>query len=284
MEKELGFSGKQDIEAYGVAEFNAKCRESVLRHVDAFEEMTERMGYWVDTDRPLPHDGADLRRVGVVGAQADPRQGPAGRGLPRLAVLPPLRHRAVRPRARPGLRDRHRPERLRPVPADVRSVRRARPRCSSGRRRRGPWCPTPPSPRTPTSTTSSRPTARRRWCVAEPLFGEVLGEGWTVRDTVAGTDDGALDLPAPVRARRVPAGRARRPVRGAAHRGAGRLRHDRGRHRAGAPVPRVRRGRHGGLQAPTACRSSYPSSRTATSRTTCRWSAGSSSSTPTPTS
>ncbi len=52
VEKELGFSGKQDIEAYGVAEFNARCRESVLRHVDAFEEMTERMGYWVDTSDP----------------------------------------------------------------------------------------------------------------------------------------------------------------------------------------------------------------------------------------
>ena len=50
VEKELGFSGKGDIEAYGVAEFNAKCRESVLRHVDAFRAMTERMGYWVDLD------------------------------------------------------------------------------------------------------------------------------------------------------------------------------------------------------------------------------------------
>ncbi|HEV3174165.1 MAG TPA: isoleucine--tRNA ligase [Actinocrinis sp.] len=48
VEKELGFSGKQDIEAYGVAEFNAKCRDSVRRYVDAFEKMTERMGYWVD--------------------------------------------------------------------------------------------------------------------------------------------------------------------------------------------------------------------------------------------
>ncbi len=48
VEKELGFSGKPDIEAYGVAAFNARCRESVLRHVDAFEAMTERMGYWVD--------------------------------------------------------------------------------------------------------------------------------------------------------------------------------------------------------------------------------------------
>jgi isoleucyl-tRNA synthetase len=49
VETELGFSSKGDIEAYGVAEFNAKCRDSVERHVDAFEAMTERMGYWVDT-------------------------------------------------------------------------------------------------------------------------------------------------------------------------------------------------------------------------------------------
>jgi isoleucyl-tRNA synthetase len=48
VEKELGFTRKGDIEAYGIAEFNAKCRESVERHVDAFEKLTERMGYWVD--------------------------------------------------------------------------------------------------------------------------------------------------------------------------------------------------------------------------------------------
>jgi len=52
VEKELGFSGKGDIEAFGVAEFNDRCRESVQRHVGAFEQMTERMGYWVDTDDP----------------------------------------------------------------------------------------------------------------------------------------------------------------------------------------------------------------------------------------
>jgi isoleucyl-tRNA synthetase len=48
VEKELGFTGKPDIEAYGIAEFNAKCRENVQRHVDAFEHMSERMGYWAD--------------------------------------------------------------------------------------------------------------------------------------------------------------------------------------------------------------------------------------------
>jgi isoleucyl-tRNA synthetase len=51
VEKELGFRVKSEIEAYGIAEFNARCRESVVRHVDAFEEMTERMGYWVDTSQ-----------------------------------------------------------------------------------------------------------------------------------------------------------------------------------------------------------------------------------------
>ena len=50
VEKELGFSGKKDIEAYGIAEFNEKCRESVTRHTDAFAELTNRMGYWVDLD------------------------------------------------------------------------------------------------------------------------------------------------------------------------------------------------------------------------------------------
>ncbi len=48
VESELGLSGKKDIEAYGVEQFNARCRESVLRHVDAFSQLTERMGYWVD--------------------------------------------------------------------------------------------------------------------------------------------------------------------------------------------------------------------------------------------
>ncbi|MFD4858599.1 isoleucine--tRNA ligase [Streptomyces atratus] len=50
VEKELGFNGKKDIEAYGIAEFNARCRESVTRHTDAFTELTTRMGYWVDLD------------------------------------------------------------------------------------------------------------------------------------------------------------------------------------------------------------------------------------------
>ena len=50
VEKELGFTGKADIEVYGIAELNAKCRESALGNVAQFEAMTRRMGYWVDMD------------------------------------------------------------------------------------------------------------------------------------------------------------------------------------------------------------------------------------------
>jgi isoleucyl-tRNA synthetase len=50
VEKELGFTGKADIEKFGVAPFNEKCKESVQRHVDEFTDMTKRMGFWVDFD------------------------------------------------------------------------------------------------------------------------------------------------------------------------------------------------------------------------------------------
>ena len=50
VEKELGFSGKQDIEAYGIAAFNKKCRESVMRYVEEWDRFTKRIGYWVDQE------------------------------------------------------------------------------------------------------------------------------------------------------------------------------------------------------------------------------------------
>ncbi|MCJ7670993.1 MAG: isoleucine--tRNA ligase [Acidimicrobiia bacterium] len=50
VEKELGFSGKQQIEEYGIAEFNDRCRESVHRYVDEFETLSARIGMWIDTD------------------------------------------------------------------------------------------------------------------------------------------------------------------------------------------------------------------------------------------
>ncbi|MGB3635470.1 MAG: isoleucine--tRNA ligase [Rubrobacteraceae bacterium] len=50
VEKELGLSGKNDIEGYGVEEFNKLCRESVFRYVGEWREMSDRMGFWADMD------------------------------------------------------------------------------------------------------------------------------------------------------------------------------------------------------------------------------------------
>ena len=50
VEKELGFSGKEQIEQYGIEAFNRKCRESVQRYVGDFEALTKRIGMWLDTD------------------------------------------------------------------------------------------------------------------------------------------------------------------------------------------------------------------------------------------
>jgi isoleucyl-tRNA synthetase len=51
VEKELGLRHKQEIEAYGIEAFNARCRESVERYVDVFEDLTERIGFWIDTEQ-----------------------------------------------------------------------------------------------------------------------------------------------------------------------------------------------------------------------------------------
>ena len=48
VEKEIGSKGKRDIEAYGIAAFNKKCKESVLRYIDEWKEFTDRIGFWVD--------------------------------------------------------------------------------------------------------------------------------------------------------------------------------------------------------------------------------------------
>jgi isoleucyl-tRNA synthetase len=49
VEKELGFSGKPQIEEYGIAEFNARCRDSVYRYVEDWSALTTQIGMWLDT-------------------------------------------------------------------------------------------------------------------------------------------------------------------------------------------------------------------------------------------
>lgn len=52
VEKQLNISSKREIEEYGIAEFNEKCRESVFKYESLWREMTKSMGYLIDMDNP----------------------------------------------------------------------------------------------------------------------------------------------------------------------------------------------------------------------------------------
>ena len=51
-EKELGFTGKKDIEEYGIEKFNKKCKELVMSNESEFIKLTKQMGQFIDTDNP----------------------------------------------------------------------------------------------------------------------------------------------------------------------------------------------------------------------------------------
>ncbi|MGO9322506.1 MAG: isoleucine--tRNA ligase [Solirubrobacteraceae bacterium] len=50
VEQELGIHHKAEIEEYGIAEFNAKCRESVFTFLEEWNRLTERIGFWIDLE------------------------------------------------------------------------------------------------------------------------------------------------------------------------------------------------------------------------------------------
>ena len=52
VEKELKLSGKKDIETFGVAEFNARARQSVFRYQSEWEQLSDRIAYWLDYEHP----------------------------------------------------------------------------------------------------------------------------------------------------------------------------------------------------------------------------------------
>ncbi len=52
VERSLGFTSKEQIESYGVAKFNQRCRQSALGYIAEWERMTRRIGYWLDMEHP----------------------------------------------------------------------------------------------------------------------------------------------------------------------------------------------------------------------------------------
>ncbi len=188
VEKELGLSGKKDIEAYGVAEFNERCRESVLRHVDAFAEMTERMGYWVDlshayrTMDPTYVESVwwSLKVIFDKGLLVrDFRISPY---CPRCGT-PLSDHEMGQPDVYQTVTDPSVTVRFPLV--TCRPGRRASwpaPTCWSGPRRRGRWCPTPrwPCTRRGLRGRAPGPATGTAWWWPSAWWPRVLGEGWHV--------------------------------------------------------------------------------------------------------
>jgi isoleucyl-tRNA synthetase len=187
VEKELGFSGKGDIEAYGVAEFNAKCRESVLRHVDAFKEMTERMGYWVDMDHPYrTMDPSYVESVWWALQQIH------AKGL----LVEDYRVAPYCPRCGTALSDHELAQGYETIVDPSVYVRF--PLTSgpyAGNASLLVWTTTPWTLVSNTAVAAHPDVTyvvasdgTERLVVAEPLFAQVLGEGWTVEDRVTGRD------------------------------------------------------------------------------------------------
>ena len=50
VEQELGFTSKQQIEDYGIAAFNQRCRDTVFAHIQDWNDLTERIAFWVDLE------------------------------------------------------------------------------------------------------------------------------------------------------------------------------------------------------------------------------------------
>ena len=167
------------------------------------------MGYWVDMRAPLPHDGR--RRTSSRSG------GRSSRSTTRVCSSRTTGSRRTARAAAPGSPTTSSPRATRPSPTRRVYVRfpltcgpyAGRPRCWCGRRRPGRWSPTPRSRSTRRRLRRRRATATETLVVAEPLLEQVLGEGWTVEETGHGRRHGRLDLPAAVRAGRVPAERGR---------------------------------------------------------------------------
>ena len=273
VEKEIGTTGKRDIEAFGIAEFNERCRASVKRYVDEFERLTERIGFWVDLDEAYWTMDAGLHRVGVVVAEVAASTGACSQEADRVTAYCPRCGTALSDaEVAQGYADGRGPERLRPLPdrrarairrsigasllvwtttpwtlpsntgrrrrrrRDVRGDRARRRAADRGRAARGR------GPRRRWRARSDRSTARR-WSASryEPPYPNVEGAHRVVAGDFVSMDDGTgIVHLAPAFGARGPRGR---PRAGLARAQAGRRRRAVHRPRAGVRARALREGR-----------------------------------------
>ena len=123
VEKQLGIASKQEIEEFGIAEFNAALPRVGLR-VRRGVEPADRADRLLDRPRrPLRHPRGRLHRVGLVVAAQALGRGPPLRGPQGRPLLPARRHPALLARGRAGLQGRRGPLHLRALPAARRGGR-----------------------------------------------------------------------------------------------------------------------------------------------------------------
>ena len=106
VEKELGISHKEQIEAYGVANFNAKCRESVFKYEKEWDQVHAADGVLARPRAPVRHLHQRLHRDRLVDPQAFLGKRSSLRRAQDRAVLPEVRDVPLEPRGEPRLQGR----------------------------------------------------------------------------------------------------------------------------------------------------------------------------------
>ncbi|QQR82107.1 class I tRNA ligase family protein [Candidatus Campbellbacteria bacterium] len=75
VEKQLGLTSKKQIEEYGIDRFNQKCKESVWKYIDEWQEFTQRIGYWVDlNDAYIPYTSSYMESLWNIVAHVHKRE------------------------------------------------------------------------------------------------------------------------------------------------------------------------------------------------------------------
>ena len=97
VEKKLGFTNKQQIEAYGIDKFNAECRKSAFTYIQEWEKLTDRIGFWVDLETAYVTYTNDYIRIGLVDIKISLGERFALPGLQGCPILPTLWNSAFRP-------------------------------------------------------------------------------------------------------------------------------------------------------------------------------------------
>ncbi len=82
VEKKLGLKNKKEIEAYGIAKFNEECRKDVWSFKEAWEKLTERIGFWLDLEQPyITYENSYIESVWAILKHVSTQKDPLGRPM-----------------------------------------------------------------------------------------------------------------------------------------------------------------------------------------------------------